>query len=308
MLMKEKDFNKKSDYIFDGAVSLKDLNSRFGAEIRVSQYGFANNVYEKNIDYAVHLIVSSLALNNSGDFKNKLSTGVLSLESIAISLNMEMGNRKSRSVSNVRESVNRLVENGLFELEYINDTNKDLFIVKQSTFSFSGNDVANYFYFSRDEYVKLIKINGNNDRFNAIAIAMSIFSEINYLKKDKYWDANKEYGKVFSESSYNNANVLQRTFTSKSVNELADKSGMSLRSFRRNLDMLIHNKVIKAVKVQLIYKGNNNHGGWVNYYCHYEEMSFLKAYLSNLIQSRSSNTKEQILDVDITEAEKQMRK
>lgn len=306
--MKEKDFNKKSDYIFDGAVSLKELNSRFGVEIRVSQYGFANSVYEKNIDYAVHLVVSALAINNSGDFKNKLSTGLLSFESIAISLNMEMGNRKSRSVSNVRDSVNRLIENGLFELEYISETSKDLFILKQSKFSFSNNDLANYFYFSRDEFVKLIKIEGNNDRFNAIAIAMSIFSEINYLKRDKYWDGDKEYGKVFSESNFNNANVLQRTFTSKSVNDLADKSGMSLRSFRRNLDLLIHNKVIKAVKVQLVYKGNNNHGGWVNYYCHYEEMSFMKAYLSNLIKSRSNNTKEQILDVDITEAEKQIRK
>ena len=39
MLIKEKDFEKKADYLFDGAVSLKELNLRFGPEIRVSQYG-----------------------------------------------------------------------------------------------------------------------------------------------------------------------------------------------------------------------------------------------------------------------------
>src|SRR5699024_12624224 len=109
MLMKEKDFDKKADYLFDGAVSLKELNLRFGPEIRVSQYGFQHSLYSKSIDYAVHLAVSTMVLNNSLDYKNELSTSVIRAESIANALALDLSVKKSRTINNIQESLDRLV-------------------------------------------------------------------------------------------------------------------------------------------------------------------------------------------------------
>ena len=308
MLMKEKDFDKKADYLFDGAVSLKELNLRFGPEIRVSQYGFQHSLYSKSIDYAVHLAVSTMVLNNSLDYKNELSTSVIRAESIANALALDLSVKKSRTINNIQESIDRLVSFGLFDIEYIDEMDKGLFILKQSIFSLNNNGVGNYFYLSTSEYLKLIKIKKNNDKYNAVAIAMSIFSEINYIRSDRYWNADKDYGKVFSERNLDNANIFRRSFTNIGVNILAEKANMSLSTFKRNRDNLIKNKIIKVVKVQRMFENYDNYGSWTNYYCHYEEMTFLKIYLLNLIKSNTKNPKEQIIDVDITEAEKEMRK
>ena len=84
------------------------------------------------MDYAVHLAVSTMVLNNSLDYKNELSTSAIRAESIANALALDLSVKKSRTINNIQESIDRLVSFGLFDIEYIDEMDKGLFILKQS--------------------------------------------------------------------------------------------------------------------------------------------------------------------------------